>query len=169
MMALEADRALELIGRAIRMAGYRHAQPAQESSSNQDSTKAIELHQTATQNGSDSIVVRHELSSGADFDCIGNVLTKERTKQGLVHQGFFVNKQSLICQSLDKQGRLQNTTLLSGVHALRIRELSDSGSQAQSWQRAYRVRLEMASEISGVDESKTSRGFERIFSTRNLR
>jgi hypothetical protein len=88
----------------------------------------IQVQKKSGYRGSDSLTVQHEISAGIDFDCIGNALTKERAKQGLTHQGFLVDRQagitkgakvnggSLICQSLDRQGRLQNTTLMNGVN-----------------------------------------------------
>jgi hypothetical protein len=64
-------------------------------------------------------------------DCLGNRAEQvnhgkpqSRTKKGLRHQGFFVQKAagdhagSLMCTSLDRQGRLQNTSLMSHIDAL---------------------------------------------------
>jgi hypothetical protein len=170
-LTLEAERALELIGRAIRMAGYQNAKSLQQAMSRKNTNAPIEIHQRSGYQGSDSLVVRHELSDGVDFDCIGNVLTSDRTKNHLALQGFLVDRQagfskgakvnggSLMCQSLDRQGRLQATTLMNGVHALRIDELRTSVDQGQ---RAFRIRLEM------TDGSFIQKAFERTFTTRNL-
>ncbi len=170
-LGAEADRALELIGRAIRMAGYKSYQHHHSTLKKNKIYSAIEIEKHGGFEGSDSITIRHELSDGVDFDCIGNALTKERTKNHLAMQAFFVNRQadfrkvtgvyggSLICQSLDRQGRKQNTTLMNGVHRLTIEELNPTNVQEQ---KAFRVRLEMA------DGGARMKSFERTFSTRNL-
>lgn len=168
-IAFEADRALELIGRSIRMAGYQNAQSFLEGKGRpQSESDFIQIQKNSGYRGSDSLMVRHELSPGVDFDCIGNTLSKERTKNGLAHQGFVVDRQasapkgmrvnggSLMCQSLDRQGRLQNTTLMNGVHLLSITKLEGRAG------RAYKVRLEM------TDGASIHQGFERTFATRNL-
>ena len=168
-IAFEADRALELIGRSIRMAGYQNAQSFLEGKGRpQSGSDFIQIQKNSGYRGSDSLMVRHELSPGVDFDCIGNTLSKERTKNGLAHQGFVVDRQasapkgmrvnggSLICQSLDRQGRLQNTTLMNGVHLLSITKLEGRAG------RVYKVRLEM------TDGALIHQGFERTFATRNL-
>jgi hypothetical protein len=113
-------------------------------------------------------MVKQEISQGVDFDCIGNTLSKERTKNNLAQQGFLVDRQasapkgakvnggSLICQSLDRQGRIQNTTLMNGIHHLSFELLPANAGQA------FRVRLEMTDGVS------IHQKFERIFTTRNL-
>jgi hypothetical protein len=165
----EADRALELIGRAIRMAGYRNEKsliPVRRK--NLSMSDYIEVQKNNGYRGSDALMVKHELSGGVDFDCIGNTLSKERTKKNLAYQGFLVDRQasapkgvrvnggSLICQSLDRQGRLQNTTLMNGVHLLSIKELQGGPG------RALQVRLEM------TDGALIHQVFERTFTTRNI-
>ena len=162
----DADRALELIGRSIHMAGYQNQdsffQGGKKSSSD---TEFLKIQKSVGFRGSDSLLVKHQLSRGIDLDCIGNVLTAERTKQSLAIQGFLVERQasapkgqrvnggSLICLSLDRQGRLQNTTLMSGVNHLAIEELDA---------RVFRIKLEM------TDGAFIQREFERTFTTRNL-
>ncbi len=167
----EAERALELIGRAIRMAGYRNLKSHQPRIVQQHSNKAIDIQKKTGYQGSDSLVIRHELSSGIDFDCVGNVLSSERTKNNLALQGFLVERQagiskgvkvnggSLMCQSLDRQGRIQNTTLMNGVNSLSVHELIPYSGLGQ---RAFRVRLEM------TDGALIQREYERTFTTRNL-
>jgi hypothetical protein len=168
-LATEADRALELIGRAIRMAGYQNAKSSSPSSrKNAASSDFIRVQKNSGYQGSDELLVKHELSSGVDFDCIGNTLSKERTKNGMTQQGFLVDRQasapkgmwlnggSLICQSLDRQGRLQNTTLMNGVDLLAIEELPANTG------RAFRVRLRM------TDGRSINKEFERTFASRNL-
>ena len=169
LLASEADRALELMGRSIRMAGYRNAKSLNVLRGNHTSmSDAIQVHKNNGYRGSDSLMVKHELSDGVDFDCIGNILSKDRTKNHLAQQGFLVDRQasapkgkrvnggSLMCQSLDRQGRLQNTTLMNGVHLLSITELQGGSG------RAFKIRLEM------TDGALIHQGFERIFTGRNL-
>jgi hypothetical protein len=174
----EADRAFELIGRAIRMAGYRNFQSTSLATTNQGNKKNgssfLELSKKSGFRGSDSLTIRHELSEGIDFDCIGNAITKDRTKNQLAPQGFLVDRQagvpkgkkvnggSLICQSLDRQGRIQNTTLMNGVNSLFIEELNGAQAQAVKGQRLFRVTLQM------TDGAKLNLDLERTFSTRNF-
>jgi len=162
-LTAEADRALELIGRAIRMAGYRNTQ-----SFNQSANEYLQIEKNHGYRGSDVLLVKHEISHGVDFDCVGNTLSKERTKNNLAHQGFLVDRQasapkgtkvnggSLICQSLDRQGRIQNTTLMNGVNHLSFEALPASAGKA------FRVKLKM------TDGGFIHREFERTFVTRNL-
>ena len=176
-LALEADRALELIGRSIRMAGYQNSPSLSAKRMEKSKYSFIQIQKGVGFQNSDSIMVKHEVSRGVDFDCIGNVITQERSKQNLAQHGFMVDRQasipkgmrvnggSLICQSLDRQGRLQNTTLMNGINRLSIEPIqastqtvapSDAGAQT------FRVILEM------TDGAKIQRIFERTFSTRNL-
>ena len=176
-LALEADRALELIGRSIRMAGYQNSPSLSAKRMEKSKYSVIQIQKGVGFQNSDSIMVKHEVSRGVDFHCIGNVITQERTKKNLAQHGFMVDRQasipkgmrvnggSLICQSLDRQGRLQNTTLMNGINRLSIEPIqastqtvapSDAGAQT------FRVKLEM------TDGAKIQRIFERTFSTRNL-
>lgn len=168
-LAAEADRALELIGRAIRMAGYQNANSAMASArKNSSSGSYIHIQKNNGYRGSDSVIVKQEISQGLDFDCIGNTLSKERTKNNLAQQGFLVDRQasapkgvkvnggSLICQSLDRQGRIQNTTLMNGIHHLSVEALPASAGKA------FTVKLEM------TDGVLIHQKFERTFTARNL-
>jgi len=174
----EADRAFELIGRAIRMAGYRNIQsnalPIKNVQHASSSTAFLEVSKKSGFRGSDALTIRHELSNGTDFDCIGNAITKERTNNQLALHGFLVDRQasiskgqkvnggSLICQSLDRQGRMQNTTLMNGVDGLWIEEIDASPAHAIKGQRLFKVGLKM------TDGAKLNIELERMFSTRNL-
>jgi len=174
----EADRAFELIGRAIRMAGYRNLQPktqlAVNAGNKKSTTSFLEIVKKTGFRGSDSITIRHELSDGIDLDCMGNTITKERTKNHLAMQGFLVDRQagvpkgkkvnggSLICQSLDRQGRIQNTTLMNGVNGLMIEEIIGSQASSAIGQRLFRVKLQM------TDGARLNLNLERTFSTRNF-
>ena len=168
-LTAEADRAMELIGRAIRMAGYQNANSAMVSiGKNSSSNNYIQIQKNNGYRGSDFLMVKQEISQGVDFDCIGNTLTKERTKNNLAQQGFLVDRQasvpkgtkvnggSLICQSLDRQGRIQNTTLMNGIHHLSVEALPANTSKA------YKVKLEM------TDGASIHQKFERTFTARNL-
>jgi hypothetical protein len=169
LLASEAERAFELIGRAIRMAGYRNTNTTQQY---KHSDQWIQIHKKSGHRGSDSLTVQHEISAGIDFDCIGNTLSKERSKQGLARQGFLVDRQagvpkgvkvnggSLICQSLDRQGRLQNTTLMNGVNYLAIEEIVSP--EKLPIQRLFKVSLQM------TDGALLNLDLERTFGTRNL-
>ena len=165
----EAERAFELIGRAIRAAGYRNINTTQ---NYKQVDQFIQVHKSSGYQGSDSLMVQHELSTGIDFDCIGNVLNKERAKNGFARQGFLVDRQagiakgikvnggSLICQSLDRQGRLQNTTLMNSVNHLWIEELA--ALEKVQAQKLFKVSLQM------TDGALLNIDLERTFSTRNL-
>jgi hypothetical protein len=83
-------------------------------------------------------------------------------RQSAIPKGQKVNGGSLICQSLDRQGRLQNTTLMNGVKGLWIDELSTPQAHSINGQRLFKVRLQM------TDGAKLNLELERIFSTRNL-
>ena len=170
----EGDRALELIGRAIRMAGYFNVKAHQVRSKKLNTQEFIQIQKKSGYRSSDSLTIKHGLSDGIDFDCIGNVLTQDRTKNQLAHQGFLVERQagvpkgakvnggSLMCQSLDRQGRIQNTTLMNGVNLLTVEELHSSQGRTDSGQRIYRVVLQM------TDGHLLHLDMERSFSTRNL-
>jgi len=168
-LTAEAESALELIGRAIRMAGYRNIHSVQQ---HKQEDQWIRINKKSGYRGSDSVMIQHEISTASDFDCIGNTLTKERTKQGLARQGFLVDRQagitkgakvnggSLICHLLDRQGRLQNTTLMNGVNYLAIDEIA--APEKSPTQRLFRVSLQM------TDGALVNLDLERTFGTRNL-
>jgi len=165
----EAERAFELIGRAIRMAGYHNIDSTQR---RKQEDQWIQVQKKSGFRASDSVMFQHEISDEIDFDCIGNTLTKERTKNGLARQGFLVDRQagiakgtkvnggSLICQSLDRQGRLQNTTLMNGVNYLVIEEIASS--EKSPIQKLYKVSLQM------TDGALLNLDLARTFGTRNL-
>lgn len=174
----EADRAFELIGRAIRIASYRNIKSSQKPKNinigKASKNQALEIQMGAGYQKSDALFIRHELSDGVDFDCIGNALTKERTKHHLAYQGFIVDRQaalpkgvngnggSLICQSLDRQGRLQNTTLMNGVDGMFIEEFPVLSDKASGTQRLFEVTLRM------TDGGHINTVVKRSFATRNF-
>ena len=170
----EAERAFELMGRAIRIAGYQHIK-AHHQTKNVDASKwFIQVNKKSGYRGSDSLSVQYELSDGVDFDCIGNILNKERTRKNVAFQGFLVDRQagfpkgtkvnggSLICQSLDRQGRLQNTTLMNGVNQLLIEEIDAAQGRGDKGQKLYKLSLQM------TDGALLQLNLERTFATRNL-
>ena len=177
LLMSEAERAFELMGRAIRMAGYQNIKIKNDSNKTDATKWFIQVNKKVGYRGSDSLSVQYELSDGVDFDCIGNILSKERTKKDLAFQGFIVERQagiakgakvnggSLICQSLDRQGRVQNTTLMNGINHLFVEDISSSqrtngiGDRAP---RLYKISLQM------TDGALINVDFERTFATRNM-
>ena len=173
----EAERAFELIGRAIRIAGYQNIKSKNDSNKSDAPKQFIQVNKKVGYRGSDSLSVQYELSDGVDFDCIGNILSKERTKKDLAFQGFIVERQagiakgtkvnggSLICQSLDRQGRVQNTTLMNGMNHLLIEDISSpqrSSGTSDRDPRLYKISLQM------TDGALINIDFERTFATRNM-
>lgn len=153
------------------MAGYQNVKSVKAIASKKNVLSPIDIQRGVGYQRSDVLLVRYELSDGVDFDCIGNVLTNDRTKHHFALQGFLVerpaglpkgvrvNGGSLMCQSLDRQGRIQNTTLMNGISAFNIEELNPSSHQGQ---KAFRVSLGMTDGVS------VQKQFERTFTTRNL-
>ena len=176
----EAERALELMGRAIRVAGYQSIKTKNAFNKPTDSKWFIQVNKKVGYRGSDSLSVQYGLSDGVDFDCIGNILSKERTRKDLAFQGFIVERQaviakgakvnggSLICQSLDRQGRVQNTTLMNGINHLLVDDISPpqstggKGGMGDSAPRLYKISLQM------TDGALIKLDFERTFATRNM-
>lgn len=173
----EAERAFELMGRAIRMAGYQNIKTKNESNKSDTGKWFIQVNKKVGYRGSDSLSIQYELSDGVDFDCIGNILSKERTKKDLAFQAFIVERQagiakgakvnggSLICQSLDRQGRVQNTTLMNGINHLfveNIGSLQRAGGTGDRTPRLYKISLQM------TDGALINIDFERTFATRNM-
>lgn len=183
LLISEAERAFELMGRAIRIAGYQNIKTKNASrvssqfQNSKNSSWFIQVNKNVGYRGSDSLSIQHELSDGVDFDCIGNVLSKERTRKNLAFQGFIVERQagiakgakvnggSLICQSLDREGRVQNTTLMNGVNHLLIEEIhSPQGASLMNDKapKLYKLSLQM------MDGALIKMDFERTFATRNM-
>ena len=174
VLIADGDRALELIGRAIRIAGYSHIQSPVTKSQRLDANRFIQIQKKTGYRQSDSMSVQHGLSDGEDFDCIGNVITQDRTKHQLAYQGFLVERQagvpkgakvnggSLVCQSLDRQGRIQNTTLMNGIHALWIEDITPPNPSEAGGQKLYKITLQM------TDGRALHLELQRTFATRNL-
>ena len=83
-------------------------------------------------------------------------------RQASLPKGVKANGGSLICQSLDRQGRLQNTTLMNGVNRLLIEEIGTQNSLNTAKQKRFKVKLQM------TDGALLNLDLERTFSTRNF-
>ena len=140
----DAIRVLELMARAIRMAGYRKINSLADYRQRKTKIDYIGLEQRSGWNHSDLLWVKQESADSAEGDCLGNRVeqvnrgkTQSRTKKGLRHQGFFVQKAvgdsagSLMCTSLDRQGRLQNTSLMNHIESLHFKWLEHKTLQGQ--------------------------------------
>jgi len=140
----DAIRALELMARAIRMAGYRKINSLADYRQRTTKIDYIGLEQRSGWNHSDLLWVKQESADSAEGDCLGNRVeqvnhgkTQSRTKKGLRHQGFFVQKAvgdhagSLMCTSLDRQGRIQNTSLMNHIDSLHFQWLERKTQQGQ--------------------------------------
>jgi hypothetical protein len=140
----DAIRVLELMARAIRMAGYRKISSLADYRQRKTKIDYIGLEQRSGWNHSDLLWVKQESADSAEGDCLGNRVeqvnrgkTQSRTKKGLRHQGFFVQKAvgdsagSLMCTSLDRQGRLQNTSLMNHIDALHFQWVEHKAVQGQ--------------------------------------
>jgi hypothetical protein len=140
----DAIRVLELMARAIRMAGYRKISSLADYRQRKTKIDYIGLEQRSGWNHSDLLWVKQESAESAEGDCLGNRVeqinrgkTQSRTKKGLRHQGFFVQKAvgdsagSLMCTSLDRQGRLQNTSLMNHIDSLHFKWLEHKTQPGQ--------------------------------------
>lgn len=142
----EQERMFTLMGRAIRMAGYRDplAQPVKKSSAT--ILAPFTIHKAVGFNASDKLIIHHGLPRNAskkvgdevNFDCVGNPLTAERAQAGQVRLGFSLDRQaqnsftgSVICESFDRQGRAQKTTLMTGIEQMRFHEIAPQKIQVE--------------------------------------
>ena len=116
------DRSLELISRAIQGAGYQ-------ASSTQHPLIAnpITIQKGGSSRGSDAIVLTQDIPDKLGYDCMGNPLTLERTIKQQAYQRFYLEPsrhdsrtQILMCQSVDRQGRLHQCEILNNVQSLQI-------------------------------------------------
>jgi hypothetical protein len=140
----DAIRVLELMARAIRMAGYRKISSLADYRQRKTKIDYIGLEQRSGWNHSDLLWVKQESADSNEGDCLGNRVeqvkrgkTQSRTNKGLRHQGFFVQKAvgdpagSLMCTSLDRQGRLQNTSLMNHIDSLHFKWVEHKAQQGQ--------------------------------------
>jgi hypothetical protein len=170
----DAIRVLELMARAIRMAGYRKISSLADYRQRTTNIDYIGLEQRSGWNHSDLLWVKQESADSAEGDCLGNRVehvnrgkNQSRTKQGLRHQGFFVQKAvgdhagSLMCSSLDRQGRLQNTSLMSHINSLHFKWVEHKTLQGQP-PSAGRSGIQIVLKTTLVD-----REFSRFVALRN--
>ena len=140
----DAIRVLEVMARAIRMAGYRKISSLADYRQRTTKIDYIGLEQRGGWNHSHLWWVKQESADRAEGDCLGNRVehvnhgkTQSRTKKGLRHQGFIVQKSagdhagSLMCTSLDRQGRLQNTSLMNHIDSLHFQWVKPKTQQGQ--------------------------------------
>jgi hypothetical protein len=140
----DALRVLEIMARAIRMAGYRKISSLADYRQRTTNIDYIGIERRSGWNHSDLLWVKQESADSAEGDCLGNRVeqvnhgkTQSRTKKGLRHQGFFVQKAvgdhagSLMCTSLDRQGRIQNTSLMNHIDSLHFQWLERKTQQGQ--------------------------------------
>jgi len=120
LLAQNINRAMELLARAIREAGYRVSQ-------NSINEHDIQIKQDGLFKGSAAIALMQDLPKHLAYDCMGNVLSQERTRQQKTYQHFYLERSrndpqsaSLICQSLERKGQLHQAELLNQVQYLRI-------------------------------------------------
>ena len=116
------DRSLELISRAIQGAGYQAS-----STQHPLIVNPITIQKGGSSRGSDAIVLTQDIPDKLGYDCMGNPLMLERTIQQQAYQRFYLEPsrhdsrtQILICQSVDRQGRLHQDEILSNVQSLQI-------------------------------------------------
>jgi type II secretory pathway component PulJ len=126
LLAQNINRAMELLARAIREAGYRISQ-------NSINENDIQIKQDGLFKGSAAIELMQDLPRHLAYDCMGNVLSKERTRQQKTYQHFYLERSrndpqsaSLICQSLDRKGHLHQAELLN-PQAINATMLSPKG------------------------------------------
>jgi hypothetical protein len=142
----EQERMFTLMGRAIQIAGYRDplAQPTKKSPAT--ILLPFIIHKAVGFNASDKLIIHHGLPRNAstkagdevNFDCVGNPLTAERTQAGQVRLGFSLDRQaqnsftgSVMCESFDRQGRAQKTTLMTGIEQMRFHEIAPQKIQIE--------------------------------------
>ena len=142
----DAARVLEIMSRAIRMAGYREIASLADYRLAINHTKApysnpyLGLEHRRGWNHSDLLWVKHEPAGLLDSDCMGNTVSASqpiaRTQGGLRHQRFFVQSVpgqtygSLMCATLDQQGRLHHASLMQHIESLRFEQSHHSRNAA---------------------------------------
>ena len=116
------DRSLELISRAIQGAGYQSS-----SMQNSLTVNPITIQKGGSSRGSDAIMLNQDIPDRLGYDCMGNPLMLERTIKQQAYQRFYLEPsrhdsrtQILMCQSVDRQGRLHQGEILNNVQSLQI-------------------------------------------------
>jgi hypothetical protein len=128
MMVENMDRAMELIIRAVRGAGYERTQDSNhlQRIKFDTSTNKIAIKKDQ-QKLFDEITLIADVPDQLDYDCLGNPFAKERTREGKTFQRFYLEPNRyephtyiLMCQGLDRHGRLHHGELLNHVNRLQI-------------------------------------------------
>lgn len=116
------DRSLELISRAIQGAGYQVT-----TSQYRATVESIKIQKGSSSRSGDAIVLTQDIPDQLGYDCMGNSLTRERTIKQQAYQRFYLEPnrhdsrtQKLMCQSVDRQGRLHQGEILNNVLSLQI-------------------------------------------------
>ena len=122
LLQQNVDRSLKLISRAIQGAGYQAS-----STQYRLVVNPINIQKGGSSRGSDAIVLTQDIPDKLGSDCMGNPLTVERTIKQQAYQRFYLEPslhdsrtQILMCQSVDRQGRLHQGEILSKVQSLQI-------------------------------------------------
>jgi hypothetical protein len=128
MMMENMDRAMELMVRAVRGAGYERTQDSNHLQKIifNPSTNGIVIKKDQ-QKLFDEITLIADVPDRLGHDCLGNPFAKERTREGKTFQRFYLEPNRyephtyiLMCQGLDRHGRLQHGELLNHVNSLQI-------------------------------------------------
>ncbi len=129
MMVENMDRAMELIIRAVRGAGYERTQDSNHLQKIKFNplTNGIAIKKDQHQKSFDEITLIADVPDRLDYDCLGNPFAKERTREGKTFQHFYLEPNRyephtyiLMCQSLDRHGRFHHGELLNHVNSLQI-------------------------------------------------
>ena len=129
MMLENMDRAMELMIRAVRGAGYQAIKDLNNSQRIKFdlSMNEIKITKDRPKHLSDQITLIQDVPDLLDYDCLGNPFSKERTREGKTFQRFYLEPNRyeprtyiLMCQSLDRHGRLHHGELLNHVDSLQI-------------------------------------------------
>ncbi len=122
LLQQNTDRALELMSRAIHGAGYRSGR-----FQHALAVDPITIQKGGSARGFDAMVLTQDIPDQLGYDCMGNPLMPERTIKQKAYQRFYLEPsrqdsrtQTLMCQSVDRQGRLQQAEILNHVQSLKI-------------------------------------------------
>ena len=165
----EVLHAIDLITRSIRQAGYISAEVDRKSNKRlrNDNRVGIQTKENAglsnthigqfisrksfhTANESDALTITHEINH--HVDCLGHTLTESRLVNQRAFHGYFVQwmgtksqgSGTLMCQSLNQRGQLQNDGILSGVNGFYVKPIYNS-TQGSHQPSGVLVRLVMQS------------------------
>jgi hypothetical protein len=124
-----SDRALELMTRAIQGAGYQAIDRLHRSTPTRTDKDllGVQIKKGGSRRGSDAIILTQDIPDELGYDCIGNPFSQDRSVQQKTYQHFYIEpsrhdpaSQILVCQSLDRHGRLHHAELLNQVDYLYI-------------------------------------------------